>query len=210
MLRCGNDSGWGCRPGKDSMDPEQHLTRVRLALGLGVLGAIASILSVFAAPVEGASGFGCFVKWFNCDNALDSKYSKLFGISLGVFGLFYFAFWGLMLDAWRRTAWDGYRFAVTTTLFPGALISLFLLFLLTFVIEGFCLYCLITHLANLGAFAVLWRLRDWRFPLPIPREQFRRCVSLTVIALVLASALHVAGEIRAEKARARAAEETIW
>ena len=191
-------------------DPSLHRKRIWIALGLAAFGGLASILSVFAAPVEGASGFGCFVKIFDCDKALDSKWSKLFGISLGVFGLFYFSFWALMLGAWRKTNWDGFRFAATATLIPGAAISLVLLILLTFVIEGFCFYCLLTHAANLGAFVVLWPLRHWRFPWPIPASHLRRGIILTVNALFVAGCLHVAAEIRAEKARAKAAKETIW
>ena len=59
-----------------------------------------------------------------------------------------------------------------------------------------CLYCMITHLSNIGAFVLLWPVRKWKMETPFTTEQFRHFAALTGIAFLSATTLFFANQTR--------------
>jgi uncharacterized membrane protein len=188
----------------------RYRVRITIALALGVIGALASVASIFAAPLEGADALGCPIRALSCEKALTSEFAKLAGIPLGVYGLFYFAFWTLNLRAFQLTSNEGYICFLSWITLLGAVISLALFCVMVFVLRAPCLYCLITHACNLLSFAVLWPVRRWRMASPFTAEQFRHFAALTTIALLAAVALHLGNEVRELKAQIEASKKTLW
>ena len=70
-----------------------HKVRIYLSLLLGLIGIAASIATIYALPLEGATKLSCGpFKPLGCSEALKSDYSKIAGSPLGVFGVFYLYF----------------------------------------------------------------------------------------------------------------------
>ena len=86
----------------------KHAIRIYCSLLLGMIGIVASAATIYALPLEGASTLSCGIEKLSCSTALQSKFSNLFGIPLGIFGVFYFAFWILNLRAFQLTSNQGY------------------------------------------------------------------------------------------------------
>jgi uncharacterized membrane protein len=179
--------------------------RIGSLLLLGTLGLAASIGAIYATPIAGVTDLGC-PRGMDCAAVLGSAYSKVLGIPLGVAGGFYFAFWMLFLIASHRSGLAAQRWVLTLTLSFGALVSVGLLAVLAFVIRESCLYCLVTHAANLAAVVVFWPLRQWR----PSREGWKGIVALGVAALLFGFGLWQLYEIRVARAEAAAREKTIW
>ena len=188
----------------------RHRTRVNLSLLLGLLGIAASVATIYAAPIDGVSQLSCGLQALDCTKALSSAYSKIGGIPLGVFGAFYFTFWTLNLRAFEMTSNDGYRWFLSWVTVFGALSSLTLGIIMFFVLKAPCGFCLITHLSNLGSFALLWPVRQWRMKTPFTSEQFSHFLALSAISLLSAVCLQQASQIRTMKAQAEAIRRTIW
>lgn len=184
--------------------------RERVALLLAAGGFVASLATLYASPIAGVTDLGCGVRVLDCSEALGSAYGRIAGIPLGVAGGFYFAFWGLFLGAALRSGAPGFRWVVTLTLALGAAMSLTLLGVLMWVIRAPCLWCLITHACNLGAFVLWWPSHVWR----IERSQLRACLrgatALTVVAALIGLGLFQLYQIRVARAEAVSREKTIW
>ena len=98
----------------------KHAIRIYCSLLLGMIGIIASVATIYALPLEGASTLSCGIEKLSCSTALQSKFSKLFGIPLGIFGVFYFAFWILNLRAFQLTSNQGYLCSLSWITLLGA------------------------------------------------------------------------------------------
>ena len=175
---------------------KEHRIRIYAALLLGLIGIAASVATIYALPLEGAGALGCAVKALSCTAALTSEYAKIAGIPLGVFGVFYFAFWTLNLRAFQVTSNGGYLCVLSWITLFGATGSLVLFTIMTFVLKAPCFYCLITHLCNIGSFILLWPVRKWRMTTPFTTEHFRHFAALSAVAALAGTTLHFANQSR--------------
>ena len=124
-----------------------HKWRIYCALLLGMIGIAASIATIYALPLEGAATLSCGFEKLSCSTALKSNFSKVFGIPLGIFGVFYFAFWILNLRAFQMTSNQGYLCFLSWITLLGAIGSTGLFIIMFFVLKAPCMYCLLTHLS---------------------------------------------------------------
>ena len=143
-----------------------HRVRIHLSLLLGLVGVAASVATIYALPLEGVSKLSCGLEQLSCSTALQSNFSKVFGIPLGVFGVFYFAFWTLNLRAFQMTSNHGYVCFLSWITLLGAIGSTVMAIIMFGVLGAPCLYCMITHLSNIGAFVLLWPVRKWKMETP--------------------------------------------
>ncbi len=182
--------------------------RFTCAIFLGAVGLAAATATLYATPIEGVTDLGCGVRALDCGEVLGSRWGKVAGIPLGVLGGAYFACWITPLVAWRYSRDAAFLFLLTWVLTVGVAVSLALLSLLLFVIEGNCLFCLLTHAANLGAALLLRPLRNWRFA--DVRATLIRGLLVALAALLVALGMGLLYEARVDRAEAKAREETIW
>jgi len=99
---------------------------------------------------------------FDCDKVARSSYSEFFGIPVAAFGIFYFAFWALMLFRKRGQysdpeTWGLFRFVAVLGLIPAIL----LLAISISKIGSICLFCLFTYLMSLLIAVCVFRMRDF-------------------------------------------------
>lgn len=188
--------------------PDVPKWRSTSTLVLGLIGFAASVATLYATPIEGVTDLGCGVRVLDCGEVLGSRWGKVAGIPLGILGGAYFACWTASLVAWRRSRETAFLFLLTWILAIGAAVSLTLLSLLFFVIEDNCLFCLLTHAANLGAALLLRPLRTWR--IASARAAVIRVVLVALVALLVAVGLGLLYQARVDHTEAKAREETIW
>ena len=151
----------------------------------------------------------CGLEQLSCSTALESQFSKLFGIPLGIFGVFYFAFWTLNLRAFQMTSNHGYVCFLSWITLLGAIGSSVLAIIMFGVLGAPCLYCMITHVSNIGAFILLWPVRKWRMETPFTTEQIRHFVALTGVAFLSATSLFFADQTRHLSASLKLREDTL-
>ena len=173
-----------------------HKLRIQLSLLLGIIGIAASVATIYALPLEGATKLSCGLEKLSCSTALESRFSKVLGIPLGVFGVFYFAFWTLNLRAFQMTSNHGYLCFLSWITLIGAIGSSILGVIMFVVLQAPCLYCLITHLSNIRSFVLLWPVRKWRMETPFTLEQIRHFAALTGVAFLSATTLLFANQSR--------------
>ncbi len=178
------------------------------ALAFGIIGFAASVATLYATPIEGVTDLGCGVRVLDCSEVLGSRWGKIAGIPLGIFGGTYFAGWIVAIGAWLRSRDMALLSLATWILTVGVICSATLLSLLLFVIEGNCLFCLITHASNLGAAVLLWPFRRWQFA-SLKATAIRGSL-LLLILLLFAFGLRQLYQARVERAEAEAREQTIW
>lgn len=195
-------------PREATAAPRSPHWRLVTALALGALGFAAAVATLYATPIAGVSDLGCGVRLLDCGEVLGSRWGKVAGIPLGVAGGFYFTLWMLPLAAWLRSRDDLFLCFATWIMTLGVGVSVVLIGLLIFVIEGTCLFCLITHAANLGAAFLLWPWRIRR-PASVVRP-LARALPLLAGALLIALGLFQLYQIRVDRAETRAREQTIW
>lgn len=176
---------------------------------LGLIGIAASIATIYALPLEGTSSLTCGIEQLSCSTALKSQFSKVFGIPLGIFGVFYFAFWILNLRAFQMTSNEGYLCSLSWVTLIGAIGSSVLAIIMFFVLKAPCLYCLLTHASNIGGFILLWPVRKWRMTTPFTSEQFRHFAALTCLAFLSATTMFFANQSRHLNASLQLREEAI-
>lgn len=195
----------------DISTPPFPLARWRIVtvFVLGVIGLAAAIASLYASPIEGVTDLGCG-RVFDCSEALGSEWGAIAGIPLGVLGGVYFVTWMALLAEFTKLKKPALRWGLTWTCTIGAAISLFLLGILTFAIEGSCLYCLVTHAANLGAIALLWPARKWCLGPGEFRASLRNFVLIALLALIALAGLHSLYLVRVAAAEHKAEKQTIW
>ena len=187
----------------------EHKVRIYLSLLLGLVGIAASVATIYALPLEGISKLSCGLEQLSCSTALQSRFSKVFGIPLGVFGVFYFAFWTLNLRAFQMTSNHGYVCFLSWITLLGAVGSSVLAIIMFGVLQAPCLYCMITHLSNIGAFILLWPVRKWRMETPFTTEQIRHFAALTGVAFLSATTLFFANQTRHLNASLKIREDTL-
>lgn len=170
--------------------------RALLAMALGGLGVAASVATIYAAPVQGVTSLSCGIKALDCSTALTSQFSKLAGVPLGVLGACYFMLWLLVFRAYWRTGAPLYQALVSYVTLLGAVVSLSLGFVMFVILKAPCLYCLLTHISNLGSFVLLWPYLSWRFPARATADERWHLTALVAVALLAATATHFAEEAR--------------
>lgn len=186
------------------------LPRWRCVAGpvLGLIGFGAAVATLYATPIEGVTDLGCGVRVLDCSEVLGSRWGKIAGLPVGIFGGAYFAFWIVAIGTWLRSK-DGQFLPIATwAMTIGVIASLAFLSLLLFVIKGSCLYCLITHASNLGAAAFLWPLRTWRAS--SAKAFLTRSIVLAMIAIGFGIGLFQLYQNRVERAEIESREKTIW
>ena len=172
-------------PGKTAT-PNLSPRRTASALLPGLLGCGAAVATIYATPVDGAAGLGCGLEALSCDAALTSRFSKVGPVSLGVLGLFYFVFWTLNLRAFQRTGDGIYRWVISWVTALGALVSISLAVVLFLVLRAPCLYCLLSHGANLASVALLWPIFNWKLDFRFRSDHLRHFFSLAAISALAA------------------------
>jgi len=186
-----------------------HKLKIHGAFLLGLIGLAASVATIYALPLEGTTSLSCGIEQFSCTTALKSQFSKVFGIPLGIFGVFYFAFWLLNLRAFQMTSNEGYLCSLSWVTLLGAVGSLVLAFIMFLVLKAPCLYCFLAHIANIGSFLLLWPVRKWSMSHPFTSEQFRHFAALTGIAFLSATTLFFANQSRHLGASLQLREDAI-
>ena len=187
----------------------KYRIRFFFAFMLGLLGIAASVATIYALPLEGAEILSCGIEKLSCTTALTSPFAKIFGIPLGIFGVLYFTFWTLNLRAFQMSSNDGYIWFLSWITLLGALGSLALAIIMFVILRAPCLYCLITHLSNIGAFILLWPVKKWKMETPFTVEQFRHFSAISAIAVLAAIALYFANDVRQLQATLAVREEAI-
>lgn len=129
------------------------------------------ILNLIAIPVTGyltymhfdeeASDFCNFGASFDCDIVNKSPWSELFGIPVAILGLITYMI--LLFFAIRGLCKDQSKLIPYLTLFVagGVAFSLYLTYIEAFVLETFCIFCVIQQiiiLIQLVIYASLWKL----------------------------------------------------
>ncbi len=189
--------------------PNTLQTRLWLALLLALLGVGASIASIYATPIPSANKLSCGLEALDCTKALTSEYSKVAGIPLGVFGLFYFSFWAMNLRATMRTGEPIFNTALSMVTLLGALTSLVLGTIMFFVLNAPCLYCMITHSSNLLSVALLWPIIKLRPDFRMSRDHFWHFASLIAISALAATALYFANTTRIAEAQLKETKQQL-
>jgi len=184
--------------------------RGRLALALGLVGIAAAVATIYATPVNGAAGLGCGIEALSCDTALTSRFAKIGSIPLGAFGLFYFVFWTLNLRAYLRTRDGIYRWVFSWVTALGALVSLVLAAILFLVLRAPCLYCLVSHSANLASVILLWPLFEWKIDFRFRSDHVWHFLSLAAIAALAAGLLYQLDVNRTLRAQLETKTRTLW
>ena len=123
-------------------------------LALSIIGFIDSVYlalkTLFGSPIT-CSAFG------GCDVVAQSEYSAMLGVPLSMFGvLFYAAVIVVMTYYLQRGKARALELILYGLLF-GGLFSLYLLALQAFVIEAWCLYCVIAD--TIGIIAAVLAIR---------------------------------------------------
>lgn len=180
------------------------------ALGLGIIGFAAAVASLYASPIDGVTDLGCG-RVFDCSEILGSRWGAVAGLPLGVLGGAYFATWMTLLCLDHRPSpAPAIRACLTAVLAVGAAVSLFLLGVLLFALEGSCLYCLVTHAANLVVIGLLFPFRTWPIPAGALGRSVRPLLGAALVGVLVAVGLQSLYLVRVERAEAKAAEQTIW
>lgn len=172
--------------------------RLGLSTMLGLVGTAASLATIYATPLSNAFVLSCGLQALNCDTALTSRLAAVAGVPLGVLGAAYFLFWTLNVRAFHRTRGEIFQFSLTWATTLGAIVSVGLGAYMLGVLHRPCLYCLLTHAANLGACVLLWPFRRWRRPAETSGGW--HFASMTAVALLAATAVWLAHDARQARA----------
>jgi len=87
-----------------------------------------------------------------CETVTTSEYSTIFNIPIALFGMFYYLFVSILLFLYMEGVKSVLKFLVLSTA-VGFLSTLYLIFLQAFVLNAFCLYCLISAATSISLFA---------------------------------------------------------
>ncbi len=153
-----------------------------LVSGLALLGCIVSLYLTYVhyAPYFNLSpGISCnFSKNLNCDAVLTSDYSELFGVPVAFLGALSYLFVILLARSLPRASHQLLRvrqsvlFSITLCML---LFSAYLFIISRFVIQSFCVFCVITYIINIALFIALF-LR-WKYH----SEEFSTSLSLKAV-----------------------------
>ena len=138
---------------------------------LAAIATVGAIVTAYIAITQLVGGeAACPIG--GCDRVLTSRYAKVFGgIPLALFGFAAYAGIGASAIApWlipqenkelrnqvdRTTWWFLFIGSAAMTVFSG-----YLIYLIVFVIQSFCLYCVLSALCCFSLFAIVLNGRDW-------------------------------------------------
>lgn len=132
-------------------------------LGLVIVGTVGALNAGYLAllALSGAAPNCNFIQ--GCDIVSASPHSKVFGIPLSLFGVFFYtSVVGLSIWGWfsKERIILFYIFVLSTL---GLILSLYFLYLQAYVIKAFCEYCLFSLIDAIGLFiisSILVRQRD--------------------------------------------------
>ena len=93
-----------------------------------------------------------------CETVTESKYSTIFNIPIALFGVFYYLFISILLFLYMEGIASALRLLVLATT-AGFLTTLYLVYLQAFVLNAFCLFCIISALSSTALFLGIMRLR---------------------------------------------------
>ena len=86
-----------------------------------------------------------------CETVTTSKYSTVFNIPIALFGALYYLFVSVLLFLYMEDVKSVLKILVAATT-VGFLSTLYLLYLQAFVLEAFCLYCLVSSATSTTLF----------------------------------------------------------
>lgn len=130
----------------------------------GYLAAIKLLGGEAACPVAG------------CDKVLNSSYAEIFGVPLPVFGFLAYSAMGILAIApWilktesqpesrkklRQQVEDWSWFLLFIGSFAMAVFSSYLMYIMAFKVQSFCLYCVVSAICCLSLFVLTVMGREW-------------------------------------------------
>jgi len=170
-------------------------TTIWIAIGitLAVLGGLMSIYAInhhLQVRAEGKTDFACNInEVFNCDDVVNTRYSEVAGIPLGVWGLGYFlaVLFLLCLALWRKKSTKTWlqTYAAMAAIALG--VAILAVYTMWSSIGAFCPSCLETHgavLLQAVATLIFWK----QIPLPFSAKALFHggALSAVVVALTVA------------------------
>jgi protein-disulfide isomerase/uncharacterized membrane protein/rhodanese-related sulfurtransferase len=170
-------------------------TTIWIAIGiiLAILGGLMSIYTInhhLHVKAEGKTDFACNInEVFNCDDVVNTRYSEVAGIPLGVWGLGYFlaTLFLLCLALWRRKSIKTWlqTYAAMTAMALG--VTILAVYTMWSSVGAFCPSCLEVHGAVfLQAVAVLIFWKQIPLPYSIKALFHGGALSAVVVALTVA------------------------
>jgi uncharacterized membrane protein len=125
----------------------QHVAGVLVLAGIAV--------SAYLTWAHYADASVVCIRGGGCETVQKSSYSEIAGIPVAVLGLLYY------LTMFVLIGWDGEdaQFAAAALAVVGLLFSVYLLVLQAFVIDAFCIWCLVNDVVIAPALAVVTALR---------------------------------------------------
>ena len=94
-----------------------------------------------------------------CETVTGSKYSTVYGVPIALFGVFYYLFVSVLLFLYMEGVRGVLKFLVLSTT-TGFFVTLGLIYIQAFILEAFCLFCLISALSSTALFVgVLYVLK---------------------------------------------------
>lgn len=147
---------------QETATPQKNTWMV--AIGLAVVGIATSLYSIkhhLELRIQGHTEANCNINsTINCDAVAASKYSEVFGIPLGVWGLGYFLAMGLlaltiMTNHKSKREHEPAWFALTAI---GILSSIALASISLGVLGTVCIVCVLIYALTLGQAGIAWKL----------------------------------------------------
>ena len=97
-----------------------------------------------------------------CETVTGSKYSTVFGFPIALFGVFYYLFISILLFLQMEGVGGMLLKLLLLSTSAGFVVTLGLVYIQAFILEAFCLFCLISSVTSTTLFAgsaYLWRRR---------------------------------------------------
>lgn len=88
-----------------------------------------------------------------CEIVRSSAYASLFGIPTPAFGVFFYAVLAILALLWRT---PHVTFILQVWTAGGVLVSLWLSYIEAFVIEAWCMWCVLSAIVSVVAFILVW------------------------------------------------------
>ncbi|MGL5080523.1 MAG: vitamin K epoxide reductase family protein [Microcoleaceae cyanobacterium] len=143
-----------------------------LIAGIAAFGAV--VTGYLAATKLFGGETACPVA--GCDKVLNSPYAEIFGVPLPVFGFLAYSAMGIMAIApWllnsesqpesrkklRKQVEEGSWFLLFIGSFAMAIFSSYLMYIMAFKVQSFCLYCVVSAICCLSLFVLTVIGREW-------------------------------------------------
>ena len=127
--------------------------RRRWLFGVAILGLLDSAYLLFAYTA--GAPLVCNVA-HGCDVVRTSVYASFFGLPTPVYGVIFYSLLavGALLWAGAERRWLRLPLALLTG--SGLVVSGYLTYLEAFVIEAWCLWCVVSAVLSLAAFVIVW------------------------------------------------------